>query len=220
MDSNNYRQNLLVPFLDKHESYNPKAYVDNNGYTTIGHGFNLDDKDTAGLISTYGKDLEKLRSGEEELDKDTSDQIRNVLLDKHEVHMKQIMPSFDSLKDNEKAALASKYYQLPKNFVDLAKYASDPNQKLDMMREMVKQNVKNPGVLKRNLDAAELAGGPVDFSLMFKAMTPEERTQILKSLNKIENENTKKEVLDRYLQYLDAEPKKMEFPKIKKLLSF
>lgn len=213
-------KNLLNPFLDKHEGYRDKPYTDNNGHTTFGHGFNADNGDVKGLLSIYGLDPEKIKSGEQFLDQDTSGKIRDALVDKHTKMIRHTLPSFDTLSPNKQAALVSKHYQLPKNFQELAPLVDDGNQQLDLMKKMIMQNVKNPGVLKRNLDTAELYGGPLDYSSMFKTMNPEDKDTLTKTLSRIQNEHTRKEVMDKVAPYLDTIPKPQPFNKLNRMLNY
>jgi GH24 family phage-related lysozyme (muramidase) len=214
-----YRQ-LLNSFLDKHEGYSPTPYTDNNGHATIGHGFNADNGDVRGLVAAHGLDVDKIISGEQALDEDTSRQIRDSLVDKHVNLIRHTLPSFDTLPPNKQAALVSKHYQLPKNFQEIAPMVDDPTQELDAMKTMVNQNMKNPGVLKRNLETSELYGGPLGYSQMFKTMTPEQKDQITKTLGKIENENTRNEVMQKVQPYLDTIPKPQQFNRLNKLLNY
>ncbi len=212
-------KSLLYPFLDKHEGFQETPYEDNNGYETVGHGFNTDNGDVQGLLAAHGMDVDKLRSGEQSLDKDTSGQIRNSLIDKHANAIRQALPSFDVLPPNKQAALVSKHYQLPANFQELAPMVDDDSKQLDVMKTMTMQNAKNPGVLKRNLETAELYGGPLDFASMFKTMTPDQKRQIAGTLDKIKNENTRKEVMDKINPYLDTVPQPQQFNRLNKMLS-
>lgn len=212
-------KSLLYPFLDKHEGYNAAPYQDNNNFETVGHGFNTENGDVQGLLSAHGMDMNKLRSGEQTLDQDTSHQIRDSLIDNHANAIRNALPSFDTLPANKQAALVSKHYQLPKNFQELAPMVDDDSKQLDVMKAMTMQNAKNPGVLKRNLDTAELYGGPLDFASMFKVMSPEQKRQIASTLGKIQNENTRKEVVDKITPYLDTVPKPQPFNRLNKMLS-
>lgn len=212
-------KSLLNPFLDKHEGFSATPYTDNNGNTTFGHGFNAENNDVQGLLAAHGLDPEKIKSGEQNLDEDTSGQIRDSLVDKHAQAIRNTLPSFDELSPNKQAALVSKHYQLPANFQELAPMVDDDSKQLDLMKTMVNQNIKNPGVLKRNLDTAELYGGPLDYGFMFKTMTPEQKDQITNTLGKIKNENTRKEVMDKIAPYLDTIPKPQPFNRLNKMLN-
>jgi hypothetical protein len=209
---------LLKDFLDKHEGYTPKAYVDNNGYSTIGHGFNLNEPSIREQLRLIGKDPDKLEMGLDELDKSDADKIRDKVLDNNEKIMTHIMPSYPVLDPKMQAMLGSKFYQLPANFNKLVPFVNDPDKKLDLYMEVMNQNIKNPGVVRRNLEHVELVGGQQGLNDMFQVMPIDMKQKILDAINRIKNQPTKEEALKKYGPYLDANLKPVQFNKLNKML--
>lgn len=169
-----------------------------------------------------GIDPEAVRSGQRKLASEELDDIHNQYVGKREGLVRNQIGSdlYDTLKPNEQAAIMSMGYQslnnLGPNFT--GHLASDD--KIGALREMILNTNKDqdPGILRRRLREAELYGGPLDFSAAFKTMNSEEKKQLRNIMDKIQNENTKKEMLDKYGSYVN-ETQPVQFNKLQKALN-
>lgn len=204
---------LLNPLLNDVEGNRPETYDDHKGIPTIGAGLNLNDGDVQGLMKISSIDPDEVRSGTRKLASEELEHIKNSYIDKREKLVRNQMGSdlFDTMPDNEKAAVMSMGYQ-SLNLLGPSLVGNIANgDKIGAMREMIlnSNKNKNPGILNRRFKEAELYGGPLDFSSTFKTLSDEEKQGLVKMINGIENEHTKKEVLEKYGPYLGQSMPKM-----------
>lgn len=213
-------RNLFNNFIKKVEGYKEEPYDDIMGNPTIGTGLNLNDSEVQGLMQIRGIDPEHVKSGQRKMANDELGDIHKQYVDKRErlVRDKVGGDVYDTLKPNERAALMSMGYQSLNNIgPNLSGHiaSGDP---IGAMREILLNTNKeqNPGILKRRFEEAELYGGPLDFTSVFKTMTPEEKKMLLDTFGKLENDNVKQEVIGKYGSYLGT-PQPSQFNKLKKL---
>lgn len=209
------------PLLKDVEGFETNPYPDQKGHSTIGVGMKLSDPDIRGIMQLRNIDPDQVERGEISLTEEQLDDINDAYLDKREPLVKsKLGPVYDTLPDNKKAAMMSMGYQSLNNLgPSLTGYlSSDDN--IGAIKEMLLRTNKDkdPGTAVRRLKEAELFGGPLDFSSSFNAMSQEEKKHLLELIGGIKNENTKKEMLEKYSPYLqEAKPKL--FNKINKMLS-
>lgn len=212
---------LFNDFITKVEGFKNEPYEDSYGTPTIGPGMSLKDDDIRGLMSVHGYDPDEVIQQKRSISSDVLNDIHNRYVDKREplIQGKVGKDLYDQLKPNQRAALMSMGYQSLNNIgPNLTGYiaSDDP---VGAIREIVLNTNKkdSPGILKRRFEEAELYGGPLDFSAAFKTMTPEEKKQLMDGLSKIENENTRQEVLAKYRPYLQ-DTKPVQFNKLQKMI--
>lgn len=209
------------PLIKSVEGHSGDVYSDSKGHSTVGTGLNMDDSTVQGLMRIRGYDPDEVKAGTRSIASEDLDSIHNSYLDDREKLVKAKMgPLYDTLQPHEKAAVMSMGYQSLNNLGPSLTGAMAGNDKIAAMREMIlnTNKDKNPGILSRRLQEAELYGGPLDFSSTFKVMSPEEKKQLSEILNKTENENTRKELMDKYGSYLNDAPEKQQFLKLNKLI--
>lgn len=215
-------KNLLNPLLEDIEGNVPDVYQDSKGVPSAGIGFNLDDKETQGIMKLHGVDPEEIRSQKRSLASDETAAIKDSILNRKEELVKSRMGSdlFDLLPDNKKAALMSMGYQSLNNLGPNLRQHISEGDEIGALREMILNTNadEDPGILKRRLREAELYGGPVDFSGAFKTMSPEEKKKLNSIIEKVQNEHTKKELIDRYGSYLGSKPEPVQLLRLGNIL--
>lgn len=215
-------KSLLKPLLKDVEGYEEETYLDSKGNPTIGSGLNLNDPDVRGLFQLRDYDPDQIIKKERMPPSEVLDEVKDSYLDRRQNLVKSKIGSdlYETLPANKKAALMSMGYQSLNNLGPslTGHLASDDT--IGAMREMIlKTNPeKDPGTLVRRLKEAELYGGPLEFTSTFKTLAPEERKQLLDTLDKIENPHTKAEMIEKYKAYLQDAPVS-KFNKINKLLA-
>lgn len=203
-----------MPYRDKFnqlikdvEGVREDAYTDTVGKPTVGVGFNLEDPDVRGIMSLGGIDPDAVARGERSLAPDEISQIKQSYFQKREPMIRNQVGGdlYDNLDDNKKASILSMGYQSLNNIgPNLRKHiAGDDN--IGAIREIVlnTNKMKDPGIQTRRLKEAEMFGGE-QFPQAFETFSDEEKKQVLDILSQIQNEHTKKEMLDKYNQFLTA----------------
>lgn len=213
---------LFNDLIRKVEGHKEEPYVDTTGNPTIGTGLNLNDHDVRGLLNIRGIDPEQVKTGQRRMVASELDDVQKHYVDKREklVRDKLGPDLYDQLPPHQKASIMSMGYQSLNNIgPNLTSYIAG-NDPIGAIREMVlnTNKHKDPGILKRRFEEAEMFGGPLDFSAAFKTMTPEEKRQMREMFDKIENEHSRNEVNQKYGSYL-AEPKPQQFTKLQKLMT-
>lgn len=211
-------KDYLNPLLEESEGFSEVPYQDQRGFTTVGHGFNLDAEDTANLMKLQGIDVDSLKANQSKLSKDQADMIRDSILEKKQDKLRhRINPDmYDQLPENQKAALMSLMYNSPgligPNLVRSIASTDNINAAREIMLNSNKK--KDPGILNRRIKEAQMYMGD-KFGDVVKTLSPDEKNEILKILNKTENENTRQELLNKYGQELGLTPKPISFNKLK-----
>ena len=212
-------RDYLNPLLEQSEGFSETPYQDQRGFTTVGHGFNLDAEDTANLMRLKGIDVDGIKANTSTLSREQADDVRNSLLDKKEEMLKhRINPDmYDMLSENKKAALMSLMYNSPgligPNLIQSVSGDDDINAAREIMLNSNKK--KDPGILHRRIKEAEMYSGD-NFGNVIKTLTPDEKKQMLDIINKTQNENTKLEILNTYGRQLGLTPEPIAFNKFKK----
>lgn len=214
-------KNIFNDFIKKVEGHKEDVYEDSKGVPTIGTGLNLEDQTVQGLMRLKDIDPEEVKSGNRKLASDELDDIHNSYMDKRNVLIRDQVGGdlYDQLQPHEKAAISSMGYQSLNNLGPGLKGRLAEGDKIGAIREMILNTNKDsdPGILNRRMQEAELYGGPLDFSLAFKAMTPEEKKQIRQIFDKLQNENVKSEAMKKYGSYL-GESQPTQFSKLEQML--
>lgn len=102
----------IEPFLIEHEGLTELAYTDTTKATSVGAGFNLDDKITAGIIEKEGYNVQSLKDKEQTMSKAEGRRILKIIYkDKRERLIKHIGDKdWVKLSDYEQLALVSLFY--------------------------------------------------------------------------------------------------------------
>lgn len=215
-------KSLLNPLLQQVEGHSDDSYTDSKGIPTAGYGFNLDDEENQGIMKMHGVDANEVKSGKRAIATDESQAIQDSILNRKEELVRGRMGSdfFDTLTPNKKAALMSMGYQSLNNIGPNLRGRMAEGDEIGALREMILNTNadKDPGILSRRLKEAELYGGPIDFSGAFKTMNNQEKQQLIDIINKTQNENTKKELLDKYGSYLGAKQEPLKVFKLANML--
>lgn len=210
------------PLIKAVEGHRAEAYEDHKGNPTIGTGLNLEDADVQGLMRIRGIDPELVKSGERQLASEELDDVHNAYIGKREglVRNKLGGDLYDQLQPHEKAAIMSMGYQSLNNLGPNLANAIASGDKIGAMREMIlnTNRDKDPGILSRRLQEAETYGGPLDFSSVFKTMSPTEISELQAQIEKLKNENVKQEMLKRYGPYLN-QPAPVKLDKLQQILN-
>jgi GH24 family phage-related lysozyme (muramidase) len=212
------------PLIKQVEGHQTEAYQDSKGNSTIGTGLNLEDPTVQGLMAVRGINHEDIKSGNRSLANDELNDIHDAYLNSREKLVRNKVGSdlYDTLQPHEKAAVMSMGYQSLNNLGPNLVGQLASGDKVNAIKEMIlnTNKDKDPGILSRRLREAETySGDPVTFNSTFKIMSPEEKQQLVDILNKTQNENTKKELMDKYGVSLGAVQPKTEFPKLSKLFN-
>lgn len=209
------------PLIKDVEGYREDVYKDINDIPTIGTGMNLKDPEVRGLMELRDINPDEVISGTRKLTGDELDDIHNKYVDKRERLVRsQVGPDlYETLSPTEKAAAMSLGYQSLNNLGSKLVGRIAEGDKIGALREIIlnTNEQKSPGILTRRLKEAELYGGPLDFSLAFKAMSEAEKAELLNQLNQIDNPHTRQEMINKYSAYI-GENKPAPFNQIKKLL--
>lgn len=217
-------KNLLNPLLHEVEGSRSETYLDHKGIPTAGHGFNLNDEENQGIMRLHGIDPEEVKAGRRSLASEESDKIRDAILNRKERLVKAKVGDeyFDQLTPNKKATLMSLGYQSLNNLGPNLRQRMADGDDIGAMRELILNTNadEDPGILKRRLKEAELYGGPVDFSQTFQTMNSAEKEKLRNIIAKVQNEHTKKELMDKYGSYLGAGVDPVQFPKLNRLLTY
>lgn len=212
-----YRQ-YFDPLIKSVEGHSDDVYADQKGNATVGTGLNLEDGTVQGLMKMRGYDVDEVKSGKRNIASEDLDSIHNSYLDDRERLVKGRMGNdlYETLQPHEKAAMMSMGYQSLNNLGPTLTGAIAGNDKIAAIREMVlnTNKDKDPGILRRRMQEAELYGGPLDFSSAFKVMSPEEKQQLTSIIEKTKNEHTRQELMDKYGPYLNDAPAKQAFSKL------
>lgn len=212
-----YRK-FFDPLIKSVEGHSDDVYADQKGNATVGTGLNLEDGTVQGLMKMHGYDPEEVKSGKRQIASDDLNSIHNSYLDDRERLVKGKMGPdlYETLQPHEKAAMMSMGYQSLNNLGPTLTGAIASGDKLAAMREMIlnTNKDKDPGVLRRRMEEAQLYGGPLDFTSTFKVMSPEEKKQLTSIIEKTQNENTRQELMDKYGSYLNDAPEKQQFTKL------
>lgn len=211
--------NNLIKSVEGHKE---DPYMDSKGNPTIGTGLNLNDQDVQNLMSARGINPEEVKTGQRKLASEELDDIHNTYVSGREKLVRDKIGGdvYDQLKANQKAALNSMGYQSLNNIgPNLTGYVASDDP-IGAIREMILNTNKDgdAGILKRRLEEAEMYGGPLDFASSFKTMTPEEKAMVRDTLNKIQNEHSRTEVMNKYGSYLNDGSQPQQFNKLQQLL--
>lgn len=206
------------PLIKSVEGHSDDVYADSKGNSTVGTGLNLEDGTVQGLMKIRGYDPEEVKSGRRQIASADLDGIHNSYLDDRERLVKGRMGPdlYETLQPHEKAAMMSMGYQSLNNLGPSLTGAIAGNDKIAALREMIlnTNKDKDPGILRRRMQEAELYGGPLDFSSAFKVMSPDEKKQLMSIIEKTQNEHTRQELVEKYGPYLNDIPAKQQFSKL------
>lgn len=101
-------------FLISEEGFRPTAYKDSVGITTIGYGFNLEQPNARDIIKRVKipESYELLRSGQQALSDESARKLFDYKHRKSEQAAAKIVPNYNSLGENQRAALTSMVYHM------------------------------------------------------------------------------------------------------------
>lgn len=102
-------------FIETHEGYRNKVYLDSLGIPTIGIGFNLLRPDAKAVLNRLGLDYNKVLSGQTILTDDQVKEIFQICLKIAYADVKKYIPSFDTLPKNIKLGLIDLSFNLGYN---------------------------------------------------------------------------------------------------------
>jgi GH24 family phage-related lysozyme (muramidase) len=212
------------PLIKSVEGHSNDSYSDSNGNPTIGAGMNLNDPTIQGLMSLRGIDHNDVKSGNRSIANDELADIQNAYLGSREklVRNKVGGDLYDTLQPHEKAAIMSMGYQSLNNLGPSLSGHLASGDKPNAIKEMLLNTnaKKDPGILSRRFQEAQTYDSdPVSFSSAFKIMSDDEKKQLADILGKTKNENTRKELLDKYGSYLGTTQPKQDFSKLTKLIN-
>jgi GH24 family phage-related lysozyme (muramidase) len=107
-------QAVSQTFLINEEGFRPTAYKDSVGITTIGYGFNLEQPNAAEIIKRVKipERYELLRSGQQALSEESARKLFDYKHRKSEQAASKIVPQFNRLGENQRAALTSMAYHM------------------------------------------------------------------------------------------------------------
>lgn len=214
MDSSNNYKSQLKPFLKELEGFSKDVYKDSRGFDTVGYGFNLDAPETAGYLAANGYDANKIR--EQGMSEEDADRIKDFIIDKEEEKLRKRIPeSFDTLSENEKAAVMSLHYNSPKLIGPSLQGYLASGDKLNAAKEIATRSNKNKelGVAFRRLKEAEMFNS--NLGDVFKIMSPEEKYELQQIINNSDNENVKRDITERYGSFLGLKPTPIKFTKLR-----
>ncbi len=212
------------PLIKSVEGHKEETYNDSNGNATIGTGMNLEDPTIQGLMSLRGIDHNEVKAGTRTIASHELEDIHNAYLGTREklVRGKVGGDLFDTLQPNEKAAIMSLGYQSLNNIGPGLTGHLASGDKPNAIKEMLlgTNASKDPGILSRRLQEAQTYDtDPVSFGSAFKIMNDDEKRQLAEIIGKTKNENTRKELMDKYGSYLGTTQPKQEFGKLNKLFN-
>ena len=107
-------QAVSQTFLINEEGFRPTAYKDSVGITTIGYGFNLEQPNAADIIKRVKipERYELLRNGTQALSEESARKLFDYKHRKSEQAAAKIVPQFNNLGENQRAALTSMAYHM------------------------------------------------------------------------------------------------------------
>ena len=193
---------LLYPFLEDVEDTHLQVYRDTKNNPTIGTGFNLDAPGAEEHLTPLKLSKEKLMGGHVI----TPEEARRLMDQK--VHENEKL--FSSMQKNyfpttklnpaQQAALLSMMYNNPSLIGPQMREHLNQNDTPAVIKEiMLRSNkAKDPGILKRRIQEAELYGGPVDFNTTIKSMDPEELAEIKSIMSSMTNQNELTRLQEKY----------------------
>jgi GH24 family phage-related lysozyme (muramidase) len=192
--------------LEESEGFKDELYYDHNNNPTVGYGINLNDDANKALMGLHGVDVDSLYVGGK-LDKDQAATLKEKVLDRKESELRSHISDdmFDRLQPNKQAALMSLMYN-SRNLIGpqlRQQLASDDD--LAVGREMLlNSNPKNElGTLVRRTGEAETYVSPEKMNDLFRSLNMEEQAKLKDILEKTQNENVKRDYLEKYGQYLN-----------------
>lgn len=202
-DEKNLSRKMLYDFLPKLEGNEEGAYADNRGNMTIGAGFNMDAPGAERHLANVGADPEKLRTGEDILNPDQSKKLLDSkIYEKEQLFDNLQKNSFPTTKLNpaQRAAMLSMMYNSPALVgPQMAEHLNQGDHNKVIQEMLTNSNgKKDAGILKRRLQEAELYGGPVDFNLAIKNLSPEQLEDLRSIMSGMKNDNERSKVLERY----------------------
>lgn len=217
-DIKDYKQ-IVKPMLDKSEGFKDTLYYDSKNLPTIGPGLNLKDEGNVTLMKLNNIDVDSLFQGGQ-LTPEQGSLLRDKVLERKEKELRSHVSDdlFDELNPNEKASLMSLMYNSrnligPKLKENLAK-----GDKLGTAREILAYlNPKNElGTLVRRSDEASTFIGNDEEQLnnLFRTLTPEEIQKLKSVLDKSDNENVKREYLERFGKYINPTTQTLPLTKL------
>lgn len=206
MDRNDIVNKYLKTHLDDVEGNRSEVYEDQKGIPTIGAGINLRSPQAQKSLINMGHAPEAIQSGEIQLKPEELNKIQEESLSEKkrmfDVIKSQSFPQKE-LNEAQEASLLSLMYNSPKLVGPNMRQHLNEGRDLDVMREMVlnSNQEQSPGLQLRRIKEAELYGGPLDFQQMLQTLKPEEKKQVFELLNKINNDEQKTQVLQKYSQF-------------------
>lgn len=188
----------LRNFLQKTEGNEESLYNDTKGNPTVGAGLNLNSPVAQRYMASQNlKPMDMMA-------KEHQDRLADIA-------MEDTHKNFDTMKSNhfptkefnpaQETALKSMMYNAGPDIIGPnMKQMLNQNDDMGVIKEMMLRSnqSQDPGILKRRLMEAEMYGGPVDFNLAAKSMSSDERKELQKTINKMQNDNELKRVLDQY----------------------
>jgi GH24 family phage-related lysozyme (muramidase) len=222
LDRNKIVNTYLKNHLQEVEGHSDEVYDDQKGIPTVGRGISLRSPSSQESLLRLGYDPDSVQRGEVSLSNEELDQVENDIINQKRDYLNTIKSqSFPQKEFNEaqEAAMLSLMYNSPQLVGPKLRQFLNEGKDLDVMREIVlNSNRENsPGLQLRRIKEAELYGGPLDFQNMLKTMTPQEKAQVYQLLNKIDNEEQRNSVLEKYGQFNPDYQPPMEKPKFGKI---
>lgn len=213
-NSQDYKAQLREHLKDV-EGFSPTTYKDTKGNDTVGYGFNLNSPDTVGYMKLHGLDPERMKTeGMGQVDADT---IQDFILNKDQEKLNQKLPNiFNNLQSNQQAALGSLHYNSPKLIgPNLTNYIANGDN-LNAAREILANSNKNKelGIGFRRMKEADMFSGG-NLGDVFKILSPEEKANIIDMVNSSDNENVKRDIIQKYGDALGLSPQKISFNKLR-----
>lgn len=107
-------QQISRTVVASEESTRPKAYTDKNGFKTVGTGFNMDAPNAKAIWKRAGvpENFSDVYNGKNALSNSSIQALFNNTSDAAAKAAQKLVPNYDKLGDNQKAALNSLAFQL------------------------------------------------------------------------------------------------------------
>lgn len=117
-------QAVTRTIIANEEGTRPTVYTDKTGHKTVAQGFNMDAPNARAIWKRAGvaENFNDVYKGQAALSNDSINKLTNITTDAAQKAAQKIVPNYDQLGDNQKAALNSLVYQLGSN--GLAKFRS------------------------------------------------------------------------------------------------
>lgn len=199
-------RDIVAPMLNESEGFSDELYYDHNGNPSIGYGINLNDDANKELLKLHGVDPDSLYLGNK-LTPEQSHSLRDKILDRKESELRSHISDdmFDKLTPNKQAALMSLMYNSRNLIGPNMRQQMAGDDDLAVGREMLlNSNPKNElGTLVRRTGEAQTYVNPDRMNDLFRSMNMEEQAKLNDILNKTQNENVKRDYLDKYGKYLN-----------------